>query len=149
MLNVITGDLLRSAKDGDFDVIVHGCNCFNAMGAGIAYAVKTQFPQANQADQLTKRADPAKLGKFSYAEIDSLVVVNAYTQFYPGASFQLNALQSCLAEIKNLFGGKSLRFGFPKIGAGIGGGNWDDIKAELENFALEEDVTIVLWENEP
>ena len=35
------------------------------------------------------------------------------------------------------------------IGAGIGGGNWDEIKAELENFALEEDVTIVLWENEP
>ena len=35
-MNIVKGDLIKSAKEGQFDVIIHGCNCFNTMGAGIA-----------------------------------------------------------------------------------------------------------------
>lgn len=31
MLKIIHGDLIKLALLGDFDVIVHGCNCFNMM----------------------------------------------------------------------------------------------------------------------
>ena len=36
MINYVDGDLIKLAKQGRFDVIVHGCNCFCQMGAGIA-----------------------------------------------------------------------------------------------------------------
>lgn len=36
-MKYIIGDLLKLADDGQFDVIVHGCNCFNTMGAGRNY----------------------------------------------------------------------------------------------------------------
>lgn len=49
------GDLLQLALAGEFDVIVHGCNCFGDMGKGIALAVKQQFPEAYQADLATAK----------------------------------------------------------------------------------------------
>ena len=29
---VVHGDLFKLAEQGEFDIIVHGCNCFNTMG---------------------------------------------------------------------------------------------------------------------
>lgn len=39
----IEGDLIRLAKQGTFDVITHGCNCFCQMGAGIAPQMADAF----------------------------------------------------------------------------------------------------------
>jgi O-acetyl-ADP-ribose deacetylase (regulator of RNase III) len=39
----IEGDLIRLAKQGTFDVITHGCNCFCQMGAGIAPQMASAF----------------------------------------------------------------------------------------------------------
>ena len=44
------GDLIQKARAGEFDVIVHGCNCFCTMGAGIAKTIKQVFPAAYLAD---------------------------------------------------------------------------------------------------
>ena len=80
-----TGDLLVMAKAGRFDVIIHGCNCFCNMGAGIAKSIKKDFPAAFMADQQTAIADKTKLGSYSQARIElaevAFVIVNAYTQY--------------------------------------------------------------------
>lgn len=39
----IKGDLIELAKQGKFDVIAHGCNCFCTMGAGIAPVMAKAF----------------------------------------------------------------------------------------------------------
>jgi O-acetyl-ADP-ribose deacetylase (regulator of RNase III) len=31
-MKTIAGDLIKMAKNNEFDVIVHGCNCFTSMG---------------------------------------------------------------------------------------------------------------------
>ena len=33
-MKTIQGNLIHSAQAGEFDLIVHGCNCFCTMGAG-------------------------------------------------------------------------------------------------------------------
>jgi len=33
-MKTIQGNLIHLAQDGEFDLIVHGCNCFCTMGAG-------------------------------------------------------------------------------------------------------------------
>lgn len=63
-MKVIEGDLIKLAKDGHFDVIVHGCNCFNAMGAGIALQIKRNFKKAYLVDQETTKGLKSKLGKY-------------------------------------------------------------------------------------
>ncbi len=37
----ITGNLITLGLAGDFEVIIHGCNCFNTMGSGVAAQNKT------------------------------------------------------------------------------------------------------------
>jgi O-acetyl-ADP-ribose deacetylase (regulator of RNase III) len=43
MINYTDGDLIKLAKQGTFDVIAHGCNCFCTMGAGIAPKMAEAF----------------------------------------------------------------------------------------------------------
>ena len=43
-MKVIEGDLIQLALTGEFDVIIHGCNCFCAMVAGIAQSIRSVFP---------------------------------------------------------------------------------------------------------
>ena len=45
-MKIIEGDLIQLALDGEFDLIIHGCNCFCSMGAGIAKSIREIFPEA-------------------------------------------------------------------------------------------------------
>ena len=45
-MQVVKGDLIKLALQKEFDVIIHGCNCQCAMGAGIAKAIKDTFTEA-------------------------------------------------------------------------------------------------------
>ena len=87
-MKVVKGDLIALAQAGKFDLIVHGCNCFCSMGAGIALAIRNAFPEAYAADRATARGDRGKLGTCSVGVVmvglDELHVVNAYTQYHWG-----------------------------------------------------------------
>ena len=45
-MKTIKGDLIKLAQDGEFDVIVHGCNCMCTMSAGIAKQIKIIFSKS-------------------------------------------------------------------------------------------------------
>ncbi len=147
-MRVIKGDLIQLALDGHFDVIVHGANCQCTMGAGIAKIIKQIFPKAFAADAQTKKGDPQKLGTISLAEVEregrTLTVVNAYTQLhYRGAGVRVDydAIRSAVRAIKTQFAGK--RIGYPRIGAGLGGGDWDVISKIISEELRGEDHTLV------
>ena len=147
-MNVITGDLLRFALDGRFDVIVHGCNCQCAMGKGIALSIKQQFPEAYEADLRTAKGDRAKLGTISTAEVERpparFTVVNAYTQFHwrgEGVLADYDAIRSAFGVIKRRFAGR--RIGYPRIGAGLAKGDWNTIAAIIDEVLKGEDHTLV------
>lgn len=44
-MKTIEGDLLAMTENGDFDVLVYGCNCQHTMGRGIAKAIRARLPQ--------------------------------------------------------------------------------------------------------
>ena len=102
-MHKLKGDLIKLALRGDFDVIVHGCNCFCTMGAGIALAIKSTFPDAYQSDLKPSKGDRSKLGSYSTATIQSkghqIIVVNAYTQYHyrgPGNKADYQAIRVLL-----------------------------------------------------
>lgn len=144
-MKFVYGDLLVLTLNGHFDVIVHGCNCFCVMGAGIASGVRRVFPGAYAADLETTRGDISKLGTFSSAVHGNVTVVNAYTQYYYGGMrvyVDYDALRRVMRSIKNTFTGK--RIGMPLIGSGLAGGSWDIICNIIESELEDEDVTIVI-----
>jgi O-acetyl-ADP-ribose deacetylase (regulator of RNase III) len=144
---VVIGDLVEMAKQGQFDVIVHGCNCHCTMGAGIAKIIKKEWPAAYQADLATKKGDRSKLGTYSMATVDGLTIVNLYTQYNytrDKVDVEYEALETGLKKIKEEFSGQ--RIGLPMIGAGLAGGNWGLIKEIIGDCLHGEDATVVILE---
>lgn len=148
-MKIIKGNLISLALAGEFEVIIHGCNCFCTMGAGIAKAIKENFPEAYAADCGTAEGDREKLGTFSSADIHrknfALTIVNAYTQFHwggPGLKLDYEALRSVLQSIKQSYHGK--RIGYPKIGAGLAGGDWQIIAKIIDTELDGENHTLVI-----
>lgn len=134
-----SGDLLAQAEKGKYHVIVHGCNCFCTMGAGIAKQIRDKFPRAYAADKATKSGDKSKLGTYSVSKGKKFDVINAYTQYdYRGNVkdlFEYEAFQTILDKLLVEYPGK--RFGFPYIGMGLAGGDKERIVGMLEDFAVK------------
>ena len=145
----VNGDLINMALDGGFDVIVHGCNCHCCMGAGIADTIANVFPKALIADCKTTVGDTRKLGTYTFAEEKGVIVVNAYTQndyTRHKVDVDYDALRSCFSLIKRDFSGK--RIGYPLIGAGLAGGDWDIIEKIIDEELDGEDHTLVIYKKE-
>jgi len=147
-MKIITGDLLKLALDGKFDVIVHGCNCQCVMGAGIAKSIKKQFPEAYDTDLNTQKGDASKLGSISFASVyvenRELIIVNGYTQFHwrgPGVLVDYEAIRSVMKNVKTKFAGK--RIGYPRIGAGLAKGDWETIAKIIDQELNGENHTLV------
>lgn len=142
----LRGNLITLAQRGDFDVIIHGCNCFNTMGAGVAKQIRHQYPIAYAVDSQTESGDLNKLGNYTSVKVGHLTIVNAYTQYgyHPSVmTVDYNALRSVFKQIKRDFAGQ--RIGFPKIGAGLAGGNWDHIATIIDEELNGEDYTVVVY----
>lgn len=138
----VDGNLLDLAESGEFDIIVHGCNCQNTMGSGIAKQIKDRFPEAYRADsEYDKFLGPSnrylKLGTFSKASAGSFTIINAYTQvnYIPRGvdHFEYASFAVILQKLAHFYG--HYRFGFPYIGMGLAGGDSDRIMSMLEEFA--------------
>lgn len=147
-MKTVTGDLIKLALEGAFDVIVHGANCQCTMGAGIAKAVRAAFPEAYQADLATPKGDHSKLGDISVARVTrgrvQLAVVNAYTQFdYRGTGVRVDyeAVRNAMQKIREQFTGQ--RIGYPRIGAGLAGGDWNRIAGIIAGVLKGEDHVLV------
>lgn len=150
-MKIIKGDLIQLAKAGQFDAIIHGCNCFCTMGAGIAALIREQFPSAYQADLNTPMGDRQKLGTYSSAAVKNkdttLIILNAYTQFHysgRGTLVDYEAVESVFTLIKNDFSG--MRFGYPKIGAGLARGDWQKLSHIIDTALEGENHSLVIYE---
>ena len=169
MIKEVEGNLIALAKEGHFDVITHGCNCFCKMGAGIAVSMKENFfCDSFKMEDDKYKGDINKLGTIDYACItdkgdhlrksnpndlyteDVLVtVVNSYTQYHYGRKdvkenlVDYEAIALCMRKINHIFKGESI--GLPLIGAGLAGGNWVVIEQIIKNELKDMDVTIVYY----
>ena len=140
-MKIYSGDLIEKAKNGEFDVIIHGCNCQNTMNSGIAKQIRQNFPEAYQADQKTVCADKTKLGTFSEVTVKindhNLTIINAYTQYRYGKDrdhFEYDTFPQLLQSIKAKYGDKKI--GLPLIGCGLAGGDKKRILKMIEdNFS--------------
>ena len=163
----VYGDLITLAKEGKFDVIAHGCNCFCTMGAGIAVPMKMAFRCDNfdlEGDAF--RGDINKLGQIDYKAFTNiedmewrrsnpndmhignvqLYVVNAYTQYHWDRNtkpFDYDAFTLCMRKMNHTF--KGMHIGLPQIGSHLAGGDWEKIKVIIQKELKDCPVTIVIF----
>ncbi len=147
-MKIINGDLIHFTLNGDFDVIIHGCNCYCTMGAGIAKAIRKEFPEAYEEDCKTKKGDQKKLGNYSAAKVIRngrvIIIINGYTQYdYKGRGIKVDydAIRSVFRKVQNDYSGKKI--GYPKIGAGLARGDWTLISKIIDEELAGQDHTLV------
>jgi len=141
MLKHAKGNLLDLAEAGDFDIVVQGCNCFNAMGGGIAKEIAQRYPQAPEVDNLTMRGDIMKLGNWTDCAVvtpeGSFELLNAYTQYSTSKQgedvFEYGAFELICRKLVHKYGDK--RIGLPYIGMGLAGGDSETIMDMIEDLA--------------
>ena len=149
----VKGDLVSMLYYREFDVGIHGCNCFHKMKSGIAKSMVEVFPALEDADKFDSLyANEEKLGSFtsrsfSDTNMGYVTIINAYTQFTYARDRRVadyDAIRKVFKRIKNMFGSKGFSFGIPKIGSGLAGGDWSIISAIIEEEMEGEDLTLVV-----
>ena len=127
-------------KQGDLfatedQLIAHGVNCQGVMGAGVAKIIKEKYPQAFE-DYKRALKVGKKLGDVEISELENIRIAHLFVQQNYG---QDGARYVCYEAVRKCF--KKLNYycsryqvktvSMPKIGAGLGGGDWSTIERIL------------------
>lgn len=164
LIKEMNGNLIKLAKEGNFEVIVHGCNCQGIMGKGIAKQIKEAFPKAAKIDE--KGETPGTICSVMYPS--GLTIINAYTQIYYGKANEKHKSYSVINDFKNeVYDSQENRYNFirssmrainkhyrgkkiglPLIGCGLAGGEWNIVKQILEEELSDCNVTVVHYKND-
>lgn len=129
-------------------IIMHGVNCQDKMGSGVAKALYTKWPLVKEAYHLVKNKE---LGWIDIVRVaDKGYVVNCFTQEFYGYDGKryadLKAIETCIRKVLiNAEGYDISNIYSPKIGCGLGGLDWEtEVKPLFENT----NITICELNNE-
>lgn len=144
-------DIIEQIDSGKYDVIAHGCNCYNVMGAGVALLLNNYTEGLlHQVDQHTSTGDINKLGSFSSIVYNDMEFYNLYTQFTYGRD--IHSVYVHWASVREaLFGmvddmkGKSVLI--PLIGCGLANGKFSDLVYSVESVLKFYDIDVTLVTN--
>lgn len=162
-ITYMTGDIVELTKNGIFNVLVHGCNCGQVMGSGVAKQIRDAWPNVWEADcSFGELGDPLKLGFYSQAYVhvkadpdafgatNNVAVVNAYIQYDYGYVEGARYVEYC--AVANVFNRLASHYrkvaaspviGLPRIGCGRAGGDWNCILRIIDAAMPEFDLRVV------
>lgn len=166
----IEGDIIDSAYDGEFDVLIQGVNCFNRQKSGLAKAMVETFSTDKFPLEQIGLGSREKLGLIDYKvyinnynernfielpeahyiDYHILYVVNCYTQYKYGGNYEdgdekpldYDALRSCFTKINEKFKNHTIGIA-DMIGCGLAGGNRDKVLQIIEETLIDVDIVFV------
>ena len=72
-----------------------------------------------------------------------MTIINGYTQYRPGKNLDLKALESVFGLVALHF--KEAKIGFPLVGCGIAGGDWNrDVHRIINRMLSHRDSSVVI-----
>lgn len=142
-------------------IIVHGCNAMGVMGKGVAGQVKLMYPGAFQvyreafSKAVSEGVSNLELGNITaYKKTsDAGWIINMVTQMdykragnEPGQLFSTYGLIKGFQELNKFLRvidpAGNLPIVVPRIGAGLGGGDWDHIRPIIEASVNDRELFI-------
>lgn len=129
------------------DAISHGCNCAGAMGRGIAKEFKKRYPQMYVAYREKCKKGEFNLGDIFIWEEKDIKIFNLGTQETWKTKAILSAIEESVEKMCNLaIKLKINKIGIPRMGAGLGGLEWSDVKKTLQKIAGKYSIELVVFE---
>ena len=150
------GDLISFLKSykGEMIFTAHGCNCHASFGAGYAPLIGKAFDGLHEVDakyQASFANNFNMLGTFSKLETQHVTIYNAYTQFHGGRDLRLPMLGKAFKAMNDDIKVRSSELDvkpvllIPLIGAGIAGGDWNEISKLIDENTPDVDVIVYIY----
>lgn len=145
------GCLIKALESGEINVIGHQANCFNVMKRGVASALSKRWVAVERADCSTIKGSKKKLGTMTYALVPEGIIFNLYGQYHwdkekPLYGTNYEALNHSLILMKkHLEGIGPKKIGFPLIGCGLAGGDWDVVEKLINNTFNDTEHSITIY----
>ncbi|RKO72597.1 phosphatase [Sphingobacterium puteale] len=127
----------------------HGCNCAGAMGKGIALQFKEKYGQMYLEYKNLCKSGGFNLGDVFAYNYGEGTVFNLGTQKSWKTKAELDAIEESFQKML-LYAHQNRidKIALPKIGAGLGGLVWDDVKVIINSVAKDyEDIDLIVVEN--
>lgn len=152
------GDATR--PDGeDPRIIAHICNDIGGWGSGFVLALSKRCATPEKSYRAWHReglweGDPFELGQMQLASYDTpgVLVANMVAQrgIRHSASappaVDYTALGSCLKQLGALARHMGASVHMPRIGCGLGGGDWNTVAALIEENLISQDVSVTVYD---
>lgn len=148
MLKIVKGDLLLAREAA----ICHQVNCKNTMGAGVAKALYTKWPEVKREYHAFCDGKRPRdlLGKIQIVELAEFpagnkVVINVFGQLncgHDGICYtRYDALAQAFDELNKVCAFKTVAFPFG-FGCGLAGGDWATIEKLMLEHLYNTEVTV-------
>lgn len=150
MIKYINGNILLALEKGELDVIAHGCNCQGGFGSGIAGQIARRWPHVRDAYINLHNNGGTILGFFQPVPIsDNQYIINCGTQdkYLPRGvrHADYDAINDVLESLSLYTQRKLTRVGIPKIGAGLAGGDWEEIEKIILKHFTDQELTVYIY----
>jgi len=147
MITYRDGDASIPATPCDETVIIcHIANNCGAWGAGFTKSISKRWPLA---EEHYRRLGMFGLGQNQLVQVGpGFYVCNMIAQDGLGVDrrrLSYDALDSCLSTLRGSAFHHEASVQMPRIGAGLGGGEWSIIEAMIEHHLKDVRVTIFNW----
>ncbi|NLR58227.1 macro domain-containing protein [Chitinophaga polysaccharea] len=147
--------MITYINEGDIFLIpgvnnyAHGCNCAGAMGKGIAVTFKEKFPKMYQEYKQLCRNKQFTPGDVFMHNYGGGMVFNLGTQQSWTTKATIEAVATSLGKMLWLAKENHVdKIALPKIGAGLGKLDWDDVKQVIDKQAAAyPDIALFVVEN--
>lgn len=139
-----TGDIFTTEQKA----FGHGVNCYGLMDGGIARIVKNLYPAVFSPYEAMCNAGHLVGGEMFPVQIpNGPLIFNLASQERPGANASYEFLEGAVSKTFQFCAVNDISgFALPRIGAGIGGLEWDRVVSIISKVAERyPNITVELW----
>lgn len=145
-LTYVTGDVLKVEPTR---IIAHGVNCRGGFGSGVAGQIARTFPEVKRGYMRWFKEGKWKPGEMQVVMTDDgHLVANLATQDTYGREGRhvlYDAVEASFRRLLSFAQTRDCAVAMPKIGAGLGGGEWAKVEQILVNLLDEFDIDVEVY----
>jgi len=144
MITLASGNIF----DADVDIRVNTVNCVGAMGAGVALAFKTRYPEMFREYKKACKDGRIHPGKIHvWKQLDGTWIINFPTKRHWREPSRYEDIEAGLADLRSYLQEQGhVSIAMPALGCGHGGLDWDRVKDLITDALGDLDAEILLYE---
>lgn len=145
-MNILKGDATDPVGSGK-KIIAHICNNAGFWGKGFVMSVSKRWKQP----EITYRElePPISMGLVQFVAVSpDITVANMIAQLSPYVPnpLQYDTLRKCLKQLRRHARKRGFSVHMPKIGAGLGRGDWSIIKEIIMEELVKKEISVYIYE---